>query len=158
MARPKGIPHTREWKQRHSRRMRGSGNPMSRKQLTPEQRARSVAGFRRWLKEKYRPYEHLFLWLNKVAKKNQTAVELTYDEFVLFTEIKTCSYCEAGIVWVDQQGRAYNLDRKDNAIGYTKENCVVCCIGCNRIKSNRFSYEEMKELGVFIHDLLARRK
>lgn len=28
------------------------------------------------------------------------------------------------------------IDRVDNSIGYTQENCVPCCAQCNRAKSN----------------------
>ena len=35
----------------------------------------------------------------------------------------------------------YNLDRKDNSIGYSKNNCVVCCSTCNYIKGDKFTYE-----------------
>jgi hypothetical protein len=28
----------------------------------------------------------------------------------------------------------YNLDRLNSDKGYTKENCVVCCGACNRMK------------------------
>jgi hypothetical protein len=33
------------------------------------------------------------------------------------------------------------IDRKDNAMGYTIENCVPCCRICNQMKSNK-SYED----------------
>ena len=36
------------------------------------------------------------------------------------TEEEKCHYCGAEL-------RGYNLDRKDNTKGYSKENCVVCC-------------------------------
>jgi hypothetical protein len=42
---------------------------------------------------------------------------------------------------------AYNLDRKDSSLSYTRENCVVACASCNRVKSNVFTYKEMKMLG-----------
>jgi hypothetical protein len=38
--------------------------------------------------------------------------------------------------------RAYQLDRKDNALGYSVDNCVVCCHRCNDAKSNGYDYEE----------------
>ena len=41
---------------------------------------------------------------------------------------------------------SYFLDRKDNAQGYSVENCVPCCTRCNRGKGAAFSYEEWKEM------------
>jgi hypothetical protein len=39
----------------------------------------------------------------------------------------------------------YNgVDRIDNSIGYTKENCVPCCTICNWAKSNR-GVDEFKD-------------
>ena len=34
------------------------------------------------------------------------------------------------------------MDRKDNALGYTKDNCVVCCKSCNFGKADRYTYAE----------------
>jgi hypothetical protein len=38
-------------------------------------------------------------------------------------------------------GAGHNLDRKDSSLGYTKENCLVCCAVCNRMKLAQ-GYEE----------------
>lgn len=35
------------------------------------------------------------------------------------------------------------IDRKDNRLGYVRENVVACCFNCNRIKGSFFSSEEM---------------
>jgi hypothetical protein len=35
------------------------------------------------------------------------------------------------------------IDRKDNRLGYVRENVVSCCFNCNRIKGSFFSSEEM---------------
>ena len=42
------------------------------------------------------------------------------------------------------------LDRLDNSIGHSKENCVPCCRDCNIARSNHFSFEEMKVIGIAI--------
>jgi len=77
---------------------------------------------------------------------------LSFDEFLKFTEIKNCHYCDGGIVWreysrlealKDGRGFGYNLDRVNNDKGYEKENLVVCCTFCNQLKRNLLTYEDM---------------
>lgn len=71
-----------------------------------------------------------------------------------FTTNKNCHYCGADIFWAEYNtntnGSNYNLDRKDNAIGYSKENCVACCGRCNESKSNHFTYEQFVQIGDLI--------
>jgi hypothetical protein len=89
-----------------------------------------------------RPYESLYGRVLS-SKKN---VELTYEQFLIFTEILECHYCDGPVVWSRHKRKgttfACNLDRKDNSLGYSKENCVVCCPQCNRGKNACFTYEE----------------
>lgn len=40
-----------------------------------------------------------------------------------------CPYCQQPLV-------KNSIDRKDNEVGYTKENCIVVCMNCNILKSN----------------------
>ena len=60
------------------------------------------------------------------AKKRGHAFGLTLDEFAEFKD-KPCDYCGDAIDGI-------GIDRVDNAIGYTKANCVPCCETCNRMK------------------------
>ena len=95
-----------------------------------------------------KPYEALY---KSLIRNTKHEINLTYEEFVEFTKIKKCHYCNSEIKWAefytDKNGRAYNLDRKDNLIGYSKENCVVCCAKCNLGKGRIFTYEEWKIVG-----------
>jgi hypothetical protein len=102
-----------------------------------------------WVKKSHRrgrPYESLYGQLLKNAKRRNYAVALTYEEFLTFTELTTCVYCGTLVSWTkfnrSKNGSAYNLDRKDNTVGYTKQNCVVCCSDCNRAKGDRYTHEE----------------
>lgn len=90
---------------------------------------------------------------------------LTYEELLDFVKITRCHYCDDTITWLAhsrkngvQTSHKYNLDRKDNLKGYTKDNCVVCCTQCNFVKSNRFTYEEMVEIGKTFKELRTRRE
>lgn len=98
-----------------------------------------------------KPFEWIFNVLKYTAKDTNRECTLTYDDFVELTKTTNCHYCGEGINWKEHTGKdgkmAYYLDRTDNKIGYIKENCAVCCTNCNRIKSNKFTYDEMVELG-----------
>ncbi len=153
IGRPPGIPHTQEWKDRHSKMMKGRNNPQFGKPLSVQQRQTLDAGYKAWLETHKPPFQTLFFWLRQTAKKCGQPLGLTFDEFTAFTKTNECTYCGGTVLWIDKQGKAYNLDRKDNTQGYSSSNCVVCCPGCNRIKSNRFSYEEMMEIGRIIRRL-----
>lgn len=97
-----------------------------------------------------KPFEFVYNELKKSEHKSgKKEVHLTYEEFLIFTKIKECHYCNSAIIWnpcSNYKGkifsRSYKLDRKINEKSYSLENCVVCCWNCNRSKSNIFSYEE----------------
>lgn len=101
-----------------------------------------------------KPFESLYRVFLKAAKKKNHKVEISYQDFLAFVEIKLCHYCGAQVTWAEYStnrlGNNYNLDRKDNNLGYTKDNCVVCCSRCNRAKSNHFTYEEWVQIGKLI--------
>ena len=100
-----------------------------------------------------RPFEALYNIFTRCAlKRGETFI--TYDEFVAFTENKECHYCGDTLRWREIGARGkfsgYNIDRKDNRIGYVKENCVPCCGRCNVSRADRFTYEEWLQIGKLI--------
>lgn len=102
-----------------------------------------------------RPYEALHRILKRQAAQRDYEVTLTYEEFLEFTREASCHYCFAPITWepynvIKNKGCRHNIDRKNNSLGYTKENCVVCCGRCNWSKGCVFSYEEWKQLAAVI--------
>ena len=101
------------------------------------------------------PYEALYnQFLLNVRGKH--TVDLTYGQFLSFAHITNCHYCDGNIKWteygVKKNGGAYHLDRMDNSLGYSQQNCVVCCKECNRIKGAHISYTLMKCIGKVLHD------
>lgn len=91
-------------------------------------------------------FKNAVLRTNKKRKK-QKSFNLTFSDFLKFVEIKKCHYCNKPIKWVEHTGKGQhrcNLDRKDSNIGYSVDNCVVCCKECNILKGEGFSYEEFK--------------
>lgn len=56
------------------------------------------------------------------------------------TEYTKCFYedCNIELQLVDYTDNLATIERLDNSIGHVKENCVICCLRCNRSKrSNR---------------------
>jgi len=103
--------------------------------------------------QRKRPYEHTYLTLKRAAAFRKRTISLTFEEFLEFTYVRECHYCGAPITWTEystnkggRHNQAYNLDRKDSVLGYTKDNCVVCCARCNYGKSDRFTYEEWVDM------------
>lgn len=91
--------------------------------------------------QKKRPFESIYMGLYNDHRK--IPVDLTYEDFLSFTKITKCYYCLSNIPWQEYAfvegkytSRAYFLDRKVNSLPYSKQNCVVCCTHCNKMKSN----------------------
>src|ERR1700677_1446403 len=87
-----------------------------------------------------RPHEATYNKL--IANQRKYDVDLAFEDFVEFTNTPLCHYCRAPILWKLYCATRYNLDRKDNTLGYSKDNCVVCCLRCNRGKMDLFTYDE----------------
>lgn len=93
--------------------------------------------------QRLRPYEAVY---NLLLRSTHHEVHLSFEEFLTFAKDNKCHYCGDEVSWVKFTSTGvcppYNLDRKDNAQGYTKENCVVCCKSCNYGKGDTFTYQE----------------
>lgn len=81
------------------------------------------------------------------AQRRGYNFELTEDEFFSLIS-QNCYHCGSDLSMVNNEERfrgrvlKYNgVDRLNNSIGYTKENCVPCCKICNNSKST-LSMEE----------------
>jgi len=69
-------------------------------------------------------------------------------------EPKVCVYCDLPEELLNKFFDSYNyianrltVDCKDNELGYSVGNLVLACKRCNSIKSDLFSFEEMREIG-----------
>lgn len=65
---------------------------------------------------------------------------------------KGCIYCG------ETDWRKLGCDRIDNKKGHTKDNVVPCCTRCNKLRSNKFTVDEMKEIGAVIKRIENRHK
>jgi hypothetical protein len=85
-----------------------------------------------------RPFEATY----NIMVSRYKDLTISYEEFLEFTKITSCTYCGVTINWKPYSSQNMNLDRMINELGHTKGNLVVCCGKCNRIKGNHFTYDE----------------
>lgn len=85
---------------------------------------------------------HTGIWtMNKTSAKSRNLPHTLTKEEYLQLALSDCYYC--GIMPCNSYGirthhTFYNgLDRKNNLLGYTLENCVPCCLTCNSAKLDR---------------------
>ena len=96
-------------------------NPEKTKEQTKKEN-QSISG-------KYREYKFS-------AKRRDIVFDLTKDDFKTFWQ-KPCFYCNSTIETI-------GIDRKNNNIGYTLDNCLSCCKMCN-VGKHTSTYEEFIE-------------
>lgn len=63
-----------------------------------------------------------------------------------------CIYCG------ETDWHKLGCDRIDNTKPHTKDNVVCCCKRCNTLRSNKFTVDEMKEIGAVIKRIEKRHK
>jgi len=112
--------------------------------------------------QRKRPYEHILNELiHTCNRKNSHDVTIEYDDFIDLIKESKCHYCDKELVFnphtrdenSNYVSRAYQLDRKDNSLGYVKENLVTCCWNCNRMKSDIYTYEEFSLLSPILKQI-----
>jgi hypothetical protein len=62
------------------------------------------------------------------AKQKDLPFEISEEQYTGFLS-SACYYCH-------RMTGANGIDRKDNTLGYTIDNCVACCSDCNYMKKN----------------------
>ncbi len=106
---------------------------------------------REYLKKYLATPKGKFQLLRNNARSRKIEFKLTSEEFVdwFSRQSKICFYC--GITLNEGNGvreiNSMTVDRCDNNKGYTLDNIVLCCIRCNKIKSNDLTKSEMTEIG-----------
>jgi len=103
--------------------------------------------------KKYTGIESAYYSLYKKYKTNAVNRNIPFEilEYDFFELLKNnCQYCgdePKQIFKVNNRSVFYNgIDRVDNSIGYTKDNCVSCCWICNRFKQNLTPDEMLKHV------------
>lgn len=74
------------------------------------------------------------------ASHRQLAMSLSGEDLIYLTS-KPCGYCGC---WPNQKFKIRGhkqtilingIDRVDNTLGYSRRNCIPCCMSCNRMKN-----------------------
>ena len=111
--------------------------------LTEEQKQR-----KRELSSKYNKtlkYKiiHILNAYEKFDKKRNYKFSLTKEDMELALS-SVCTYCGFP---------STGMDRIDNNLGHTKDNCVPACMHCNIARMNNFTHDEMFVIGNAIRDV-----
>jgi len=131
-----------------------SNSSMYKRKTTLCQKCSSMIGLNKInIKPKY---SGIYTKIKLSSTKKNIVFNLNFNEFIEFTKIRNCEYCNTSIDWNSKD--RFNLDRKDNLKGYTKDNLTVCCWNCNNTKSNRFTYDEFLLLSSGLKKIMKNRE
>ena len=112
--------------------------------LTPEQRKEYATIMNRKQRESYKrngvTLAKRMYSGQKSAKRRNIIWLLTKEEYEKISN-NPCHYCNN--LLGKNTLTSWGLDRKDNSIGYTVDNCVSCCVFCNTVKMNLLTHDEM---------------
>jgi hypothetical protein len=82
------------------------------------------------------------------AKARHHEFLLSIADYESLIKDASCHYCSGALP--ETRG---GLDRKDTHGPYSVENCVPCCVECNRIKGCALSYAEMLAVAKLLKEL-----
>lgn len=113
--------------------------------------------------QRKKPFESIYNSVKYEANGRAIQFLISFEEFLDFTMVKNCHYCDGKIEWKCYRDTRtttfkYFLDRKDSKIGYVKNNIVVCCSLCNYTKSDKFSYQEFLLFGPILAKIRENRE
>ncbi len=79
-----------------------------------------------------------------------TNLDYTIDEFIKIIKEGVCVYC-------GDNSNKLGFDRINNYLGHTLNNSLVCCEICNMTRGDRFTYDEMIQIGQVIKKIKDNR-
>lgn len=100
----------------------------------------------------------IFYELKGKAKGRGISFELKLTEFVDWykKQPKKCVYCDSSeknaAKFRFNQYHRLTIDRKDNTVGYTINNILLCCYQCNAVKCDVLTYSEMIKVGKMLKE------
>lgn len=84
-------------------------------------------------------------------RADQKALLYNLDLSWLLSNTPTNCPCCGIIMQRGQQGTSPSVDRKNNALGYSPDNCWIICFKCNKLKSDYPSSDALRKAA---HDML----
>ena len=115
-------------------------------------------------KKYYSSMKGIYNQLKTTSKRKNIIFTLNKKEFVTWysKQLKQCVYCRRQDYEIikDYNGRhnRLSIDKKDNFKGYRLYNIVLCCHKCNTIKSDIFTFKEMKKIGIILETKYNQQK
>lgn len=79
----------------------------------------------------------LYHTYKKQAAKRNIPFELSKETFSNIVLSKNCQYCNTPAFQTSYGTLVLGIDRVDNEIGYVDDNCIPCCVTCNRLKGTK---------------------
>lgn len=105
-------------------------------------RLENIEYLRQYNKKQYQKDITKYSTYKKEASKRGYEFKLNYEEFLKLFHGK-CNYCNLE----DARG----IDRFKNKKGYTLDNCVSCCMMCNRMKWRWTNEEFLEQISKIYH-------
>lgn len=121
---------------------------LSKRSVALIMKKRKIKFSREWFKRR-------FDRLKRNARDRNKKFYLTFEDFCKIRTYKNekCFYCNS------TTNIPFSIERLNNKIGYTVQNCVVACWRCNKMKSKDYTSKEMKILGRTLRKIdIMRRK
>lgn len=142
-SRPLGLAY--ECRECHSERKRGRDRRPERwSNMTPEQRAKKTSLAKRYANtDKGRA-----CFIRKNSERTDSC-DMSTNEILAIIE-RPCHYCGT-------TEHRRGLDRIDNSKGHVKGNVLPACWSCNFARGNRFTVDEMMELGKTMRLIMDKR-
>jgi len=85
-----------------------------------------------------------------ISKRQYNYTIITPEEFYdLYTISTKCYYCFRTCDMIPickYSSTGLTLERIDNSLPHTKNNCVIACLGCNILRSNDLSSKDMSDV------------
>jgi len=97
-------------------------------------------------------------WYNKQDKVCNYC-KITEDQLKQINDLVKRHKSKGKIINKRYKTRGENLevDRKDDKVGYNKNNCCLACYWCNNAKTDTFTEEEFKPIGKLIGKILRNK-
>jgi len=80
---------------------------------------------------------------NRYDPENFIDKEFLYD--LIDQSNNECVYCKVELQFVENNNTLASIERIDNTIGHTKNNCVIACLWCNNTRGYRYTHNEFHE-------------